>query len=276
MSKKEWIEIPILFGSQTGNSKGAAEDLAKNLPSRLSTPTLTIKSRAICLDDFLELNLVSPSYNPTSSSSKVEAKKHGSMPPIFCIICSSYGVGQAPLGAYNFRELCDNIINDQDDKLSSLFDGCHYALLGLGDSKYSTFFLNPIALDGGLSKAGARRVGRLGKADASGKEKTQAKVVEEWCEAIVSDLKLVLKERQMKQSNDEESKSLYQTAGKILSFCKEEGIIEWKEKTSTPFQPFGADTGPFDILFCLLVLIPIILTIVYGVFIKGGKNQDEL
>jgi sulfite reductase alpha subunit-like flavoprotein len=48
------LHIPVLYGSQTGNSEGAAQNFASSLPKNLSTSSLTVTSAAIELDDFLE------------------------------------------------------------------------------------------------------------------------------------------------------------------------------------------------------------------------------
>jgi len=172
------IHIPILYGSQTGNSEAAAKELASSLPQTLTSPSsnVEITSTAMELDDFLENTL-------------------GKWSPLTVIICSSYGVGQAPLGAWKFREMCDLILEKGDDEYQHHLKGVKYALLGLGDSKYTTFFLNPTAIDSALSKSGAERVGSLGKANASGEgDKIQSKVIEDWSRDIVQDLKRVVKE----------------------------------------------------------------------------------
>ena len=169
------MHIPILYGSQTGNSELAAQNLASSLPSTLNSPSSSVQitSEALELDDFLE-------------------HRKGAWTPLIIIICSSYGVGQAPMGAWKFREMCDLILAE-NDKYASHFQGVQYALLGLGDSKYTTFFLNPTALDSAMAKAGAVRVGSLGKADASGEgDQLQQTVIEQWCESIVDDLKRVV------------------------------------------------------------------------------------
>ena len=76
---KATVEIPILYGSQTGNAEAAAIELSSLLPKKLSSSTRRIISRAIHLDDFLE---------------------HGAKwTPLFVVITSSYGVGQAVSGS---------------------------------------------------------------------------------------------------------------------------------------------------------------------------------
>lgn len=175
------LHIPILYGSQTGNSESCAKSLAASLPSKLYnsgdiTPSqIKITSTAEQLDDFLELDKA-----PWTR--------------FVIIICSSYGVGQAPLGCWKFRDLCDAILDSgnegkEDPKMKEL-DGIQYAMLGLGDSKYSTFFKNPTTLDKALQKKGALRVGTLGKADASGEgSQAQSNVMKEWCNDIIKVVK---------------------------------------------------------------------------------------
>mmetsp|Transcript_19514 Transcript_19514/g.24585 ORF Transcript_19514/g.24585 Transcript_19514/m.24585 type:complete len:187 (+) Transcript_19514:67-627(+) len=176
---KPSLHIPILYGSQTGNSQSCAESLAESLPTTLhksfSSSAIKITSTAKDLDDFLESD-------------------RADWPRLVVIICSSYGVGQAPLGCWKFRDLCDAILENDDSSADTRLVGLKYAMLGLGDSKYSTFFLNPTALDTALSKAGAERIGSLGKADASGVgDKVQSKVMEEWCENIIPEIVRVVK-----------------------------------------------------------------------------------
>jgi len=70
-----------------------------------------------------------------------------------------------------------------------ILKGVKFALLGLGDSHYSTFFRNPTVIEEALTTVGAERIGELGKADASGTgEMEQAKVIERWMEGIWKDL----------------------------------------------------------------------------------------
>jgi len=223
------LHIPVLYGSQTGNSQSCAESFAKSLPRQVqqqltkSNTKIKISSSAQQLDDFLEMDRAEW---PSST--------------LVIIICSSYGVGQAPLGCWKFRELCDDILskNDDDDAMMGMLNGINYALLGLGDSKYTTFFLNPTAIDSALSKAGATRIGKLGKADASGKgEQTQLTVMDAWCEEIISDVTLLVKEVASKitigdDDNDDGVKEvqdmLLKAQEKTCNLCKEV-FDDWEE-----------------------------------------------
>ncbi|KAL9182709.1 hypothetical protein ACHAXT_013361 [Thalassiosira profunda] len=166
-------EVLVLYGSQTGNSEAAAETLESALPFKLLDPA-PCTARCMQLDDFLELE---------------KAK----WPRLVVIVCSSYGVGQAPLGARKFREVCDALLDSaKEGKVDKFLAGVHFALLGLGDSHYTTFFRNPTVIHEALTAAGATRVGPLGKADASGTgDDEQGKVVERWIAGIWDELATV-------------------------------------------------------------------------------------
>lgn len=89
----------------------------------------------------------------------------------------------APLGAYRFRELCDEFLSEDMEKILS---GLQYALCGLGDSSYTTYLKNPTTIDSALTSVGAKRIGAMGKGDASAMgEKSQDKVVKKWSQDIL-------------------------------------------------------------------------------------------
>jgi sulfite reductase alpha subunit-like flavoprotein len=166
-------KINILYGSQTGNSEQLALDLCSQVPTQLgpaqiqkitgTSATITVVPKCMQLDDFLEID-------------RAEWTR------LVVIVTSSYGVGQAPLGCYRFRELCDAWKKEGDVHQGTL-EGMTYALCGLGDSKYTTFFRNPTVIDEALRFVGAKRVGPLGKADASGPE-DQTAVLDKWLHSI--------------------------------------------------------------------------------------------
>jgi sulfite reductase alpha subunit-like flavoprotein len=166
--------ILVLYASQTGNSEQAAKDVCLELPSKL--PGVTCSHMQ--LDDFLEL-------------------KECAWTPFVIIISSSYGVGQAPLGGYRFRDFCDSILlqtqttavdSTSDTKL--MLKGLSFALLGLGDSKYTTYFQNPTTIHNAMTQAGATLVGMLGKADASG---DQLKAISDWIHGLWTPLQTALR-----------------------------------------------------------------------------------
>jgi sulfite reductase alpha subunit-like flavoprotein len=135
-------KILVLYGSQTGNSEQAALDFVKAVGEA--------NASALQLDDFLELH------------------KALFIDGVLVIIVSSYGVGGAPLGAQRFRQVCDYWLEQSYDEQDRPLDGLRYAMCGLGDSKFTSFFENPTRIDKALRHVGARRIGNLGQADASG------------------------------------------------------------------------------------------------------------
>lgn len=183
MSNERIEKVYVLYGSQTGNSEQAALDVCAKAPEKLSpqviqkrtgTPEqIVVQMKAMPLDDFLEMD-------------------HAQWTRLVVIITSSYGLGQAPLGCYRFRELCDEWVSrlsssQQGNCATSMrpLEGIQFALLGLGDSKYTTFFHNPTKIDQALRLAGAQRIGPLGKADASGTgDDEQLKVIERWIDDV--------------------------------------------------------------------------------------------
>ena len=125
------------------------------------------------LDDFLELERA-----PWSS---------------IVILChSSYGVGQAPLGGYRFRELCDFIV---EKNKTTLLKDLKFCLLGLGDSKYTTFFQNPEKTNQALELAGATRIGDVGKADAANGKQSEA--IDKWIGGLWKPLEEALKNKEL-------------------------------------------------------------------------------
>jgi sulfite reductase alpha subunit-like flavoprotein len=196
--------IYVLFGSQTGNSEQAALEFSAHALERLNSTALqahydkhimasssssgnnnriwlppSIQTVCLSLDDFLEL-------------------KHAPWTRMVVIFCSSYGMGQAPLGSYRFRELCDYWMmqpEQQQQQLPQSLHGVHYAICGLGDSKYRTYFQNPTILDQGLTAVGAHRIGPVGQADAAGLVGTpmeQGTVIAHWMEEMWDQIRTIL------------------------------------------------------------------------------------
>lgn len=171
----------VLYGSQMGNSEQAAKDFCVKLKAKYTkdffeqqglTP-IQVETTCIQLDDFLEI-------------------KHADFTKCLVIFVSSYGHGQAPLGSYRFREICEALEqakNESQAKEESTskppLDGLSFALCGVGDSAYPTYLRNPTTIDKGLTAAGARRIVEMAKADASGTgEMSQDKVILKWIESI--------------------------------------------------------------------------------------------
>jgi sulfite reductase alpha subunit-like flavoprotein len=237
------LHIQILYGSQTGNSEAAAQNLSSVLPAKLSNASIVVTCTAMELDDFLE-------------------KTRAAWTPLCVIVCSSYGVGQAPIGAWKFRELCDLILKTPE--YEGVFKGLRYAMLGLGDSKYTTFFQNPTALDSALTKAGAERIGPLGKADASGTgDNVQLKVIEDWSENIIADLKKVVQKFSAMDDStwrelNQDMKTIQGNTGDLCSLIYK----DWQKKEGV------AALGQNTLLIALMV--PLILAIAVAYIKSAG------
>ena len=205
-------EILILYGSQTGNSESAAHEIANQFPTKLAPMVQNdVKPTVMTLDDFLETH-------------------QAPWTPIVIIVCSSYGVGQAPLGARRFREVCDALLERKtENNYAKLLKGVQYFLLGLGDSHYTTFFRNPTVMNEALSTCGAVRRGVLGKADASGTgDDEQGKVIERWVEVMWTDLAIVVNE--LKRDEEQLAKAQEDTWKLCLEL-----FVEWRPKKSFAF-----------------------------------------
>ena len=204
MPESRTEKVLVLYGSQTGNSEAAAKDLCEKMSEQLSPAvlkeltgtkdTITVESTHMQLDDFLEL-------------------KQAAWTRLIVIVVSSYGVGQAPLGAYRFRELCDAW---SEAKAENILDGVYFAMCGLGDSKYTTFFQNPTRIVAGLSQVGAQLVGPLGKADASGKgDEAQLETIDKWILGIWSHLATVVVKEPLS------SQRLHEMQRETIALCRQ-------------------------------------------------------
>jgi|AntRauTorckE5430_2_1112549.scaffolds.fasta_scaffold00750_6 sulfite reductase alpha subunit-like flavoprotein len=156
--------------------------------------------------------------------------------------------------------MCDLIL--ENDAYKGKFKGLKYALLGLGDSKYTTFFLNPTALDSAMSKAGAERVGSLGKADASGTgDKVQLSVIEDWSKNIIMDLKRVVKELDGLDGaewdkKEEELEIVRNNTGDLCKLIYEDWDENEKAKTD------GAKNNIFT------MMLPLAIAIILGLYLR--------
>ena len=202
-------KVYVLYGSQTGNSEQAAKDLCSQVESKLgpseiqkmtgTKDVITVVPTHMQLDDFLEL-------------------ERCKWTRLMVIITSSYGVGQAPLGCYRFRDLSDAWMDEYNvQKHEKVLKGLYFAMCGLGDSKYPTFFQNPKTINDALNLVGAERVGPLGKADASGTgNDIQQKVIERWMDGIWPHLaKVVVKEPLPPERLEEMQRSTVKLCQKI-------------------------------------------------------------
>lgn len=256
--------ILILYGTQTGNSEQVAKDICEQITNKLNPDTfkslitnanstsintnVIIKPIIMQLDDFIEI------YNCQWTR-------------IFIIAVSSYGTGQAPLGSVRFREFCDYLLlntankdNDKDnidnntntEKYNNLLSGTYFAMCGLGDSKYTTYFKNPTVIHNALNNVGSIRIGELGKADASSKgmNNTQLDIIDLWMNNIWKDLaNIIINKPQL--SNDE----LIQIQNNTMNIC-------YKINPDLQKQNIKKNNNNDDTLLLLIQNLPYIILIV--------------
>jgi len=187
MSTTRSEEVFVLYASQMGTSEEAAQKFCDEVPTALSSKAIqeltdkkdveiTVVPTMMTLDEFLEV-------------------KSAAWTRLVVIFVSSYGMGASPMGGHRFRDLCEEWKDqkEKDDKMEQVLTGLQYALCGLGNSSFRTFFENPQTIDDGLQAAGATRVGTLGKADAYKKgDESQPNVILKWREEIWKPLAEVL------------------------------------------------------------------------------------
>jgi len=168
--------IFVLYGSQTGNSLQAAEDFCKKIETKfipqyfkdLELDPVTVEPTCLSLDDFLEY-------------------RHAAFTKTMVIFVSSYGVGQAPMGAQSFRVFAEELMAQTESGKASktLLKGLSFALCGLGDSNYSTYLDNPTTISNALKDAGANQLIAMGEADAQEiGENSQENTILKWKEEL--------------------------------------------------------------------------------------------
>jgi sulfite reductase alpha subunit-like flavoprotein len=211
MTEARKEKVYVLYGSQTGNSEQAAKDFCDQVSTKLSPAMIQKFNSSRSKETMHQIPVVvEPIHMQLDDFLELERCKWTRLTVIFT---SSYGVGQAPLGCYRFRDLCDawhdqygsrttknnNNNNSADDAKtettnnSKILDGLYFAMCGLGDSKYTTYFQNPTKIHDALQLVGATRVGPLGRADASGTgDALQSTVIEQWIHGIWPHLAAVL------------------------------------------------------------------------------------
>jgi len=161
MSVAEKSPVLVLYASQTGSTEAAARNIADTISSRYGRP-----AECLWLDDFLE----------SGYSADGDTRCMWTEVVVMCV--SSYGVGQAPLGGQKFRAVADAVIGGSEEKVD--LSAVQYALLGLGDSSYTTFFENPKATDKIMEQCGATRICGVGMGDANSDDPDQIEAIRIW------------------------------------------------------------------------------------------------
>jgi sulfite reductase alpha subunit-like flavoprotein len=108
-------KVLVLFGSQRGKSEEAAKGLFNDMKEKLSFEIEKLGGNIIVEPVILELD---------------EWLKNPWWTRLVVIVVSSFGRGDAPANASNFRELCDKWIDLE--LVDPFLDGVNFALLGLG------------------------------------------------------------------------------------------------------------------------------------------------
>lgn len=163
-------EVYILYGSQTGQAESIAENIQEATESHGIRSTL--------------LNL-------KQADQAFQIITERQVPIVF--VCSTTGDGEVPGNARKFmRILC------RKTHATALLGNLRYALLGLGDTNYSTFCGGPKTLERGLKKLGATSFYPAGFAD----DGTDLElVVEPWIEGLWAALKSALLEAAQNRQN---------------------------------------------------------------------------
>lgn len=133
--------LTILYGSQTGNTKGVASAIQAQAKARGLPVTLTSMA----------------DYKPK------QLKKESHL----LVIVSTYGEGEPPESAVDLFEQL------KKGKIGKL-EGLKFAVLGLGDSSYEFFCQTGKDFDDFLSKAGAERIHELASLDVDYQDAAKA------------------------------------------------------------------------------------------------------
>ena len=119
------FQLTILYGSQTGNARGIAEDLSAQAQQN------GLNSRIVSMAD----------YAPRKLSTE----------RLTLFVVSTHGEGEPPESAFELHRFLTN-------KRAPRLEQLQYAVLGLGDSSYTNFCQTAKDFDKRLDQLGARRL----------------------------------------------------------------------------------------------------------------------
>lgn len=173
--------VLILYGSQRGTAERTAESIVSQMPEKLSAEAI-----ATLTDQSVDVEVVPKLMTLNDFIADPEWTR------LVVIVVSSFGAGDAPMNARQFRKWCDRAQATQNG--NRILSGIRFAMLGLGDSYYKTYMGNPKAIEAGLLAAGAERVGERGEADADKGKGEQEAAMAAWIDSIWLELARVLVE----------------------------------------------------------------------------------
>lgn len=272
--------ILVLFGSQTGNAEQAAQDFCRSCTSAhvydsycsnigssgANVRVIPIVTKCMSLDDFLETN---------------HCQFHSST--ILILFVSSYGVGGPPLGCYRFRDVCDCIMEcQQQNESTDPTENSHlkndvtkvlvqnlsfqnlisYAICGLGDSRYTTYMNNPKVIDETLRDClHATPLCDMGQADASSKSKVQqSDVIAHWIDQLWSPLSMVIYDDPNRTKQKEER--LQQLQQQLVQLCQAIIPDYHPPATTTTSTTKATTTNPNGRLQNNMIVVTIVMVLI--------------
>lgn len=224
--------VSVLYGSQTGNSSQAAQDFCKSLDGAAGNP--------MELDDWLVLD-------PTKTQNDTD---------IWIIFVSSYGVGGAPLGALQFRQVCDAIL---EEKQKPMLRGIRYAVCGLGNSNYTTYLNNPRTIFRALQQAGATPLLEdVVACDAASDDQGEESIAS-FCTQAGAKLKTILATEGDAAGTAPDRLLQVRTA---LQDTARRVVLDWNDTRSMP--PSSGSNNYMSLLYLLLALLVVAIAYIIG------------
>lgn len=151
------LRVVIVYGSESGNAKGAADQLAAAWAAR-GGGVLAVRPQAICGND-AAASLGDGSFD------------------VLVVLTSSFGEGDPP---DNFQKLLLALTKGASEDRP--LRGLQHAVLGFGDSHYETYMNCPRLTDKLLEECGSRRIHKRFEIDAS--EQDTRALEEQWKEGV--------------------------------------------------------------------------------------------